>query len=402
MAESGTTKRWLVLACGAAILALSMGTRHSFGLFLQPISDSHGWGRDVFAFAIALQNLVWGVSQPFTGMIADRFGAGRVVVIGAVLYVVGLVAMAFAQTPLALALSAGLLVGLGLSGTTFSVILGVVGRVMPEASRSMAMGVCSAVASFGQFAFLPATFSFIGSMGWASTLLVLSGIAALVVPLSAAMRERGDPTGRAFSATDDFREALDHRGFWLLCFGFFVCGFQLLFIGTHIPAFLVDRGLPLSTGTTVLALIGLFNIGGTYLAGWWGGRLRKPALLSGIYLARGVVIALFLLAPVTKGSAYAFGVGMGLLWLSTVPLTNGTVASVFGVRSLSMLGGFVFLFHQVGAFLGGWLGGVLYDRRGSYDVVWMISIALSVFAAAINLPIREEPVARLRPAASLT
>jgi MFS family permease len=402
MAESRTAKRWLVLACGAAILALSMGTRHSFGLFLQPISDTHGWGRDVFAFAVALQNLVWGVSQPFTGMIADRFGAGRVVVTGAVLYAVGLLAMAFAQTPLALALSAGLLVGLGLSGTTFSVILGVVGRVMPEASRSMAMGVCSAVASFGQFAFLPATFSFIGTVGWASTLLVLSGIAALVVPLSAAMRERGDPTARAFSATDDFREALGHRGFWLLCFGFFVCGFQILFIGTHIPAFLVDRGLPLSTGTTVLALIGLFNIGGTYLAGWWGGRLRKPALLSGIYLARGVVIALFLLAPVTKGSAYAFGIGMGLLWLSTVPLTNGTVASVFGVRSLSMLGGFVFLFHQVGAFLGGWLGGVLYDRRGSYDVVWMISIALSVFATAINLPIREEPVARLRPAASLT
>jgi MFS family permease len=402
MAEPRTTNRWLVLACGAAILALSMGTRHSFGLFLQPISDAHGWGRDVFAFAIALQNLVWGVSQPFTGMVADRFGAGRVVLTGAVLYVVGLVAMAFAQTALALSLSAGLLVGLGLSGTTFSVILGVVGRVMPQVSRSMAMGVCSAVASFGQFAFLPATFSFIGTMGWASTLLVLSGIAALVVPLSAAMRERGDPTGPAFSATEDFREALGHRGFWLLCLGFFVCGFQILFIGTHIPAFLVDRGLPLSTGTTVLALIGLFNIGGTYLAGWWGGRLRKPALLSGIYLARGAVIALFLLAPVTKVSAYSFGIGMGLLWLSTVPLTNGTVASVFGVRSLSMLGGFVFLFHQVGAFLGGWLGGALYDRRGSYDVVWIISIALSVFAAAINLPIREEAVARLRPAAEVT
>ncbi|HZA49828.1 MAG TPA: MFS transporter [Myxococcaceae bacterium] len=398
MAEPRTLNRWLVLACGAAILALAMGTRHSFGLFLQPISNAHGWGRDVFAFAIALQNLVWGVSQPLSGMIADRFGAGRVVVTGAVLYVIGLVAMAYAHTPLALALSAGLLVGLGLSGTTFSVILGVVGRVMPEASRSMAMGVCSAIASFGQFAFLPIAFSFIGSMGWASTLLAFSGIAALVVPLSAAMRERPNPGGPAFSATEAFREALGHRGFWLLCFGFFVCGFQILFIGTHIPAFLVDRGLPLSTGTTVLALIGLFNIGGTYIAGWWGGRARKPALLSGIYLARGVVIALFLLAPVTTASAYAFAVGMGLLWLSTVPLTNGTVASVFGVSSLSMLGGFVFLFHQVGAFLGGWLGGVLYDRRGSYDLVWMISIALSVFAALINLPIREEAVPRLRAA----
>lgn len=390
-----------ILICGAVILALSLGVRHTFGLFLQPMSMGHGWGREVFALAIALQNLVWGVAQPVSGFIADRYGTARVVLTGAVLYVLGLVAMAHASTPLALALSAGLLIGLGLSGTTFSIILGAVGRALPPERRSLGMGVSSAAGSFGQFAMLPAAFSLLSWVGWPTTLLIFAGLVALVLPLGFTLREHRAPAapGAAspLGAREALGEALQHRGFRLLSFGFFVCGFQVVFIGTHLPAFLADRGLPLSVGSTVLALVGLFNIAGTYLAGFWGGRRRKPALLAAIYAARAVVIAAFVLLPVTRTSAYAFGVAMGLLWLSTVPLTNGTVAAVFGVGSLSMLGGLVFFFHQVGAFLGGWLGGLVYNRTGSYDAVWFIAISLSVVAAAVNLPIREEPVPRLQP-----
>jgi MFS family permease len=399
---SSSSRARTILVCGAITLTLSLGVRHTFGLFLQPMSMGHGWGREVFALAIALQNLIWGAVQPVSGLIADRHGTARVVVSGAVLYVLGLVAMSQASTPLALALSAGVLIGLGLSGTTFSIILGAVGRALPPEKRSLGMGVCSAAGSFGQFAMLPVAFGLISGVGWPTTLLLLGGLVALVLPLGAALREpRSAPAAGAapaLTAREALAEALAHRGFWLLSFGFFVCGFQVVFIGTHLPAFLADRGLPLSVGTTVLALVGLFNIAGTYLAGFWGGRYRKPALLTFIYAARAVVIAAFVLLPVTRASSYAFGVAMGLLWLSTVPLTNGTVAAVFGVGSLSMLGGLVFFFHQVGAFLGGWLGGLLYNRFGSYDAVWFFSIALSVVAAVVNVPIREEPVARLQPA----
>jgi MFS family permease len=388
-----------VLVCGAVVLSLSLGVRHTFGLFLQPMSMGNGWGREVFAFAIALQNLLWGAAQPISGWIADRYGAARVVVAGALLYVLGLVAMSRATTPLALVLSAGLLIGLGLSGTTFSIILGAVGRALPPERRSFGMGVSSAAGSFGQFALLPATFALLSGVGWPTTLLLLASTVAVVLPLGATMRDRSGPAAAPRpSAREALAEALRHRGFWLLSFGFFVCGFQVVFIGTHLPAFLADRGMPPYVGTTVLALVGLFNIAGTYFAGFWGGRRRKPALLTGIYAARAVVIAAFVTLPVTPASAYAFGVAMGLLWLSTVPLTNGTLATVFGVGSLSMLGGLVFFFHQVGAFLGGWLGGVLYNRTGSYDAVWLVSIALSVVAAAVNVPIREQPVPRLRPA----
>jgi MFS family permease len=390
-----------ILVSSAIVLALSLGVRHTFGLFLQPMSMGNGWGREVFALAIALQNLVWGAVQPVSGLIADRYGAARVVAGGAVLYVLGLVAMAHAATPLALTLSAGLLIGVGLSGTTFSILLGAVGRALPPERRSFGMGVSSAAGSFGQFALLPATFALLSGLGWSTTLLLLAASVALIVPLGLGLRDQAPTTAAGpppLTVRQALGEALHHRGFWLLSFGFFVCGFQVVFIGTHLPAYLVDRGLPLSVGTTVLALVGLFNIAGTYLAGFWGGRYRKPALLSVIYAARAVVIVAFVLLPVTRGSAYAFGVAMGLLWLSTVPLTNGTLATVFGVGSLSMLGGLVFFFHQVGAFLGGWLGGVLYARTGSYDVVWLVAIALSVGATAINLPIREAPVERLQPA----
>ncbi|MET3454930.1 MULTISPECIES: MFS transporter [Pseudomonas] len=386
-----------VLVGSALILALSLGVRHGFGLFLAPMSAEFGWGREVFAFAIALQNLIWGLAQPFTGALADRFGAAKVVLIGGVLYALGLVFMGMADSPWSLSLSAGLLIGIGLSGTSFSVILGVVGRAVPAEKRSMGMGIASAAGSFGQFAMLPGTLGLIGWLGWSAALLALGLLVALIVPLVSMLKDAPAPlSGKEQTLSEALREACGHSGFWLLAVGFFVCGFQVVFIGIHLPAYLVDQHLPASVGTTVLALVGLFNIFGTYTAGWLGGRMSKPRLLTGLYLLRAVVIGLFLWLPVTTTTAYLFGMAMGLLWLSTVPLTNGTVATLFGVRNLSMLGGIVFLFHQLGSFLGGWLGGVVYDRTGSYDVIWQVSILLSLLAAALNWPVRERPVARLQ------
>lgn len=394
----------VMLGGGAAILAVTLGVRHAFGLFLGPMSRDNGWPREVFAFAIALQNLVWGAAQPFAGRLADRHGAGKVVLGGSALYVAGLVLMSQAHTGGALALSAGLLVGLGLSGTTMSVVFGAVARAVPPERRSLAFGVAMSVGSLGQFAMLPAAQSAIDGVGWSPTLLGLAALAVLAAPLSATLFERPAAAAaeddRALPARAALREAFAHRGFWLLSFGFFVCGFHVVFIATHLPAFLVDRGLGPRTGALVLALVGLFNIGGSYLAGFLGGRMAKPGLLVGIYVARAVVIAGFVLAPVTELTACLFGAAMGVLWLSTVPLTNGTVATVFGVKNMTMLTGVVYLFHQVGAFLGGWLGGRLYGLTGSYDVVWWLSIALALLAALLNVPIREVPVARLAPAAA--
>ena len=395
------TSGWILLG-SALILALSLGVRHGFGLFLPPMSAQFGWGREVFAFAIALQNLIWGLAQPFTGALADRFGAAKVVIVGGVLYAVGLVLMGMSDSLLTLSLSAGLLIGIGLSGTSFSVILGVVGRALPPEKRSMGMGIASAAGSFGQFAMLPGTLGLIGWLGWSSALLVLGLLVAMIVPLVSMLKDRPMPSlGGEQTLKEALREACTHSGFWLLAFGFFVCGFQVVFIGIHLPAYLVDQHLPATVGTTVLALIGLFNIFGTYTAGWLGGRMSKPRLLTALYLARAVVIVVFLWAPLSQFSAYLFGMAMGFLWLSTVPLTNGTVATMFGVRNLSMLGGIVFLFHQLGAFLGGWLGGVVYDQTGSYDLIWQGSIVLSLLAAALNWPVRERPVARLQAQGSM-
>jgi len=386
-----------VLVGSALILALSLGVRHGFGLFLAPMSADFGWGREVFAFAIALQNLIWGLAQPFTGALADRFGAAKVVLIGGVLYALGLVFMGLSDSAWSLSLSAGLLIGLGLSGTSFSVILGVVGRAVPPDKRSMGMGIASAAGSFGQFAMLPGTLGLIGWLGWSAALLALGVLVAMIVPLVTMLKDSPMPlAGHEQTLSEALREACSHSGFWLLAVGFFVCGFQVVFIGVHLPAYLVDQHLPASVGTTVLALVGLFNIFGTYTAGWLGGRMSKPRLLTGLYLLRAVVIGLFLWLPVTTTTAYLFGMAMGLLWLSTVPLTNGTVATLFGVRNLSMLGGIVFLFHQLGSFLGGWLGGVVYDHTGSYDLIWQVSILLSLMAAALNWPVSERPVARLQ------
>ena len=386
----------MVLSCGALMLCISLGVRHAFGLFLQPMSADMGWGREVFALAIAVQNLVWGLTQPVAGRLADRYGAGLVVLGGALLYIAGLVLMSQATKEFSLLISAGLIIGIGLSGTTFPVVFGVIGRTVAPEKRSWAMGVSMAIGSLGQFLLLPGSNALILDIGWSSTLWVLAGLSLLMLPLSAALMEPSrDRKSPALPLRAVLAEAGAHRGFWLLSFGFFVCGFQVVFIATHLPAFLVDRGLAATSGAFVLGLIGLFNIVGSYLAGFWGGRASKPRLLSGIYGARFCVIALFLMLPVTEWSAYAFAIMMGVLWLSTVPLTNGTVATIFGVENMSMLGGVVFLFHQVGAFLGGWLGGYLYDAVGNYDSVWMIAMGLSILAGVLNLPIRERPVPRL-------
>lgn len=391
----------VVLWSGALILLIALGLRHAFGLFLQPMSIDNGWGREVFALSIALQNLIWGAAQPFVGAISDKRGAGRVIFVGALLYGAGLYFMAQASSPMDLYLSAGLLIGLGLAGTTFPVVFGVISRSVPPEKRSAALGLSAAIGSFGQFAMLPGTLHLIDYSGWRAALMVMSFATLAMLPFAFALLERRSSSGnahpsktRALNSREALSQAFAHRGFWLLSLGFFVCGFHVIFIATHIPAYLVDQGLSASVGTTVLALLGLFNIAGSYLAGWWGGVYSKPRLLVFIYLTRSLVIAAFIFLPLTEVSAYLFGAFMGLLWLSTVPLTNGTVASIFGVENMSMIGGIVFFFHQVGAFLGGWLGGRLFDLTGSYESVWLISIGLGLLAAVLNFPINEKPAPR--------
>ena len=403
---TASTSKWhgavAGLICGSLILLISLGVRHAFGLFLQPVSLEQGWGRETFAFAMAVQNLVWGVSQPFTGMLADRYGAKPVVVIGAILYGAGLWLMSIVAGEAVFILGAGILIGLGLSGTTFPVIFGAISRLVASQQRSMAMGITMAVGSFGQFAMLPISFSLMIGLDWQGALIALSVLALLMLPLAMGIRTAPAPLANAaedVSFVEALRDAFGTRDFWLLSLGFFACGFQVVFIAVHLPAFLADEGVDSSTAPIVLALIGLVNIAGTYYAGLYGGRHRKPMLLSWIYLGRAIAIAAFVLLPVSSMTAYVFGAVMGLFWLSTVPLTNGTVAAVFGVKHMSMLGGIVFLAHQLGSFAGGWLGGWLYDHTGSYDVAWGIAIGLSVLAALLNWPITERNLAERRAAA---
>ncbi|HEY7943574.1 MAG TPA: MFS transporter [Casimicrobiaceae bacterium] len=387
----------VVLVCGGLILTLAMGIRHGFGLFLQPMSADLHWGRETFALAIAVQNLMWGLTQPFAGMIADKYGTGRVLLGGTALYSLGLLTMAHATTPLMMVLGAGVLIGTGLSGVTFSVVSGVLGRSYPPEKRSMVLGISAAAGSFGQFALLPLTEWLLSHFGWYTALLALAGVGLLMAPLAAGLVERGTGArAHAFrqSAGEAMREALGHRGYVLLTLGFFVCGFQVVFIGVHLPSYLLDKGLPAYVAVTALMLIGLFNIIGTYVVGWLGGRISKKYILSAIYFSRSVVIAVFLLVPLSPWSVYAFAVALGLLWLSTVPATNGIVAQVFGVRYLAMLAGFTFFSHQIGSFLGAWLGGFMFDRTGSYNIVWYLSIALGVVAGLLNLPIDEREIAR--------
>jgi predicted MFS family arabinose efflux permease len=387
-----------ILACGATIVTLSMGIRHGFGLWLQPITQAQGWTRETFAFAIAIQNLVWGLSGIFAGMVADRFGAFRVVVGGAVLYALGLVGMAYANTPLLFSLSSGVLIGMAQAGTTYAVIYGVIGRNVPLEKRSWAMGVAAAAGSFGQFLMVPTEGFLIGSLGWQQALVVLGAAALLMIPLAWGLREPGfgsaTPPKRDQSIGQALREAFKYPSFQLLMAGYFVCGFQVVFIGVHMPSYLKDKGLSPQVASYALALIGLFNVFGTYAAGVLGQKMAKKNILAFIYFARAVAISVFLVVPLSPASVYVFASVMGLLWLSTIPPTNATVAQIFGVAHLSMLGGFVFFSHQIGSFMGVWLGGYLYDKTGSYDIVWYIAIALGVLAALVNLPVREAPIQR--------
>ena len=389
-----------VLICGAMVVTLSMGIRHGFGLWLQPITMERGWTRETFALAIAIQNLAWGVAGPFAGGLADRFGAFRVLVVGGLLYAAGLVFMGLATSGLAFMGSAGLLLGMAQSGTTYSIVYGVIGRNVAADKRSWAMGVTAAAGSFGQFLMVPVENWLIGSFGWQEALFALGCLALVVLPLAFGLKEPAQPAtkGAHQSVGAALREAFAYPSFQLLMAGYFVCGFQVVFIGVHLPSYLKDHGLTPNVATTALALVGLFNVFGTYTAGTLGARLPKRYILSSIYFLRALVIATFVLAPLTPISVYLFAAAIGFLWLSTVPPTNAVIAQIFGVQYLSMLGGFVFLSHQVGSFLGAWLGGKLYGLTGSYDIVWWIAVALGIFAGIVNLPVREAAIERPAPA----
>ncbi|MGO4154318.1 MFS transporter [Cupriavidus sp. YAF13] len=393
-----------VLICGGLLVTLSMGIRHGFGLFNLPITQTHGWSRETFAFALALQNLMWGVTQPFTGALADKFGGFRIMLVGIALYVAGLVVMAMATSGTAFASGAGILIGIAQSGTTYSVVYGVIGRVASPEKRVWAMGIAAAAGSFGQFLMIPVEQTLISTAGWQNALFILAVLACLMLPLAFSLREpQGATHAPGFQQTigQAVREAFGNRNFQLLTLGYFVCGFQVVFIGVHLAPYLKDRGLTdPKIATVALALIGLFNVFGTYSAGALGQRVPKRFLLSLIYITRSVVIAGYLLLPLTATSTWVFAAMMGFLWLSTVPLTNGIIAQVFGVQYLSMLSGVVFFSHQIGSFLGAWLGGFLYDRTGTYNTVWMIAIGLGVVAALVNLPIREHAIARPQGAAA--
>ncbi len=394
-----------VLICGAAIVTLAMGIRHGFGLWLQPITTQYGWTRENFAFAIAIQNLAWGVTGIGAGMLADKFGAFKVIIGGAILYALGLVGMAYASTPFLFALSAGILIGAAQSGTTYAVIYGVIGRNVPPEKRSWAMGVAAAAGSFGQFLMVPTEGFLISSFGWQQALVMLGFATLLMIPLSFGLREHAFSNGSVPAKRDQtimeaLKEAFKYPSFQLLMAGYFVCGFQVVFIGVHLPSYLKDKGLSPQVASYALALVGLFNVFGTYIAGSLGQRMAKTKILSFIYFARAVSVALFIFAPLTPMSVYIFASVMGLLWLSTVPPTNALVAQIFGIQHLSMLSGFVFFSHQIGSFLGAWMGAVIFDANKSYDLMWYIIIALGVFGGLINLPVKETAVPRsqLKPA----
>jgi MFS family permease len=385
-----------VLISGSILLALAFGIRHSFGIFLIPVSEKNQWGREVFAMGLAFQNLMWGVWQPFSGRVSDKIGAGFVVLIGSFLYSIGLFLMGTLSTKTGFIIASGVL-GIGISGVTFP-IFGAISRSVSPEKRSVSIGIAMSCASLGQFIMLPASLVLLKNFGPTLAFGILSVLSLMMVVLAIPMFEKTteQTTGRDLSLKEILSEAFNHKGFWLLCFGFFVCGFHILFIMAHVPSFLIDKGLSAESGTVVLALIGLFNIFGTYYVGYLGSKIRKPLILCFIYATRAVIMLIFILFPVSNLTAYVFASLMGLIWLSTIPPTQGTITTVFGVKNMSMLYGIAFLFHQIGAFLGGWLGGRVYDLTGSYDIVWYISIALGVFGAIINYPIQEKTLIKIK------
>ncbi|WP_247658051.1 MFS transporter [Aquabacter sp. L1I39] len=392
---------WVPVIAGGLIMGLALGVRHVQGLFLLPVTLDREWSRETFGLAMAAQNLIWGVAQPFTGMLADKFGSAKVVAVGLVAYGLGLFFMARAADPTGFVLSAGVVVGIALSGTAFGAIYGALSRIMPAERRSWALGLAGAIGGLGQFAMVPAAQGLIGGWGWAGALLILSGAMVLLLPLAMPLRDRSseaDAAGAGLSMSAAIGEALRHKGFWLLNLGFFACGFQLAFIATHLPAYLSDRGLTASEGVAALAIIALTNVAGTYLLGVWGGMLRRKYLLAALYVVRTLAMALFIFTPLTITSTYLFAAVMGFLWLGTVPLTNGLVSQVFGVRYITTLFGFVFFGHQLGSFFGVWLGGYLFVTTGSYQAVWLIAMGVGVLAAVVHWPIDDRAIARPSPA----
>ena len=389
----------VIIVAGCVIAMLSFGPRSALGQFLTPMSVDRHWGRDVFSLALAIQNLLWGAGQPLAGALADKFGAIRVLSGGAILYAIGLLLMANATSPAVLDLGAGVLIGFGLAGCSFSLVIGALGKLVPEQWRMLAFGAGTAAGSFGQFLFSPLANGLINGIGWESALVTFAAILLLILPLSLALATRGNVATRAGvhqqSAKEALSEAFGHRSYVLLVLGFFTCGFQLAFITVHLPAYLLDRGLSAADGAWTIAVIGLFNIIGSIMSGWFSSRLPKRYILSFIYFARALAIIGFITLPASGFSAILFGAVTGLLWLSTVPPTNGLVVVMFGTRWLTMLSGAAFFSHQVGGFLGVWLGGELFTRTGSYDVVWWLAVLFGVLSAVINLPIVEKPVARL-------
>jgi MFS family permease len=411
---SRSAKLWqplpgVIVICGCVIALLSFGPRSALGLFLTPMSVEYHWGRDVFSVALAVQNILWGAGQPFAGALADRYGAVRVISGGALLYALGLLLMAYTSTPAMLDLSAGALIGFGLAGSSFTLVLAAFGKLLPEAWRSLAFGAGTAAGSFGQFLFSPLAVALKDAIGWQGALMIFAALCLVMLPLSFALAtpRSAAPVGASKPAMADFeaqsmtqalREALRHPSYQLLVLGFFTCGFQLAFISIHLPAYLADKGISATVGGWTLSVIGLFNIIGSLGAGWLGNRMPKRYILSINYFVRAVAVLVFIVLPVTPVSALVFGAVMGLMWLSTVPPTNGLIVTMFGTRWLAMLAGFAFFSHQVGGFLGVLIGGYAYERTGSYDVVWWLSILFGVLSAVVNLPIVEKPAPRMAAA----
>jgi len=393
----------VIIVCGCAIALLSFGPRSGLGFFVQPMSREFGWGRDVFGLALAVQNLLWGLGQPIAGAIADRFGVMRVMWVGAALYAAGLFLMSHGTTPLSLDMGAGVLIGFGLSGCSFNLVLSAFSKLLPPARRGVALGAGTAAGSFGQFLFAPFGVAMIDSFGWQAALSVFAALMLLILPLSLALSTPPAAATTEVPVADQqsfktaLAEAFGHRSYVLLVLGFFTCGFQLAFITVHLPAYLSDRGITTSTGGWVLASIGLFNIIGSLGVGWLQNLFPKRYILSVIYFTRALATVAFISFPITPFSAIAFGAISGLTWLSTVPPTSALIALMFGTRWFSTLYGFSFVSHQVGGFLGVWLGGIVFEKFGSYTPIWWLSILFGVLSALINLPIVEAPVRRAVP-----
>ena len=388
--------RWLIVIAAGAIMGTALGVRHVQGLFLQPVVTTQGWSREAFGFALALQNLVWGLAQPLTGMVADRFGSAKVLFLGMLIYALGLLLMGSAAGATEFALSNGVLIGVALSGTAFGAVYGALSRIFSGSDRAWALAVGGALGGLGQFVMVPFAQTLINRLNWQGAAIALCLVMLALAPLAALLRDRPQPLGHghesSVSVTRAIRQAFSHRGFWLLCLGFTACGFQLAFIAAHLPAYLIDRGLDPEQASATLAIIALTNIFGTYACARWGSRWAAKKVLSAVYATRVLAMLVFLATPVTPSSACLFAATMGFLWLGTVPLTNGVLAQIFGVRYITTLFGFVFLSHQIGGFLGVWLGGKIYDGYGSYDLLWLGSFVFGLVSALVHWPIDDRPI----------